>query len=67
MYISRISIERELARQGLNQAKLAKLSGVSPQSISALINKERCKPETAGRIATALGIDVAEITKEERA
>ena len=67
MCISKIAIQRELARQGLNQTKLAKASGVSAQSISAAMNKERCKPETAGRIAAALGIDVAEITKEERA
>lgn len=45
-------------------AALAKIVGVSPQAMSAIKQRGTCRVETAGKIARALGVDVAEITED---
>ena len=54
-------IELCMAEQGLSQRDLATISGVSRQNICNLLGRGRCLPATAGKLARALGVPVAEI------
>ena len=45
-------------------AEIAKSSGLSKTTISTVKRGKRCRPETAQRIAGALGVDVSQIMKE---
>lgn len=50
------------ARAMLSNEKLAKKAGVSPMTLSKIANGRTMRAITAGKIAKALGVDVAEIT-----
>lgn len=50
-----------LFRKRLTQKELAKLSGVSRTSISAVCNGKSCTLETAASIADALGVTLDSI------
>lgn len=39
--------------------------GLSPQTITRIVNGSEVKPVTIGKLAKALGVDVREIIKEE--
>jgi transcriptional regulator with XRE-family HTH domain len=56
---------RRRALQGLSQAELAKMAGISPQTISN-VETGYYKPsiETLGKIALALGIRTGTLTNE---
>lgn len=53
-----------LAERGMSKADLAKICGISRQNISTLWTRGTCWPQTAGKLATALGVDVTEIVRE---
>ncbi len=53
-----------LAEQQMTVTTLAKRSGVSRQNISTILRRGTCRPVTAGKLAGALGLDVAEVVKE---
>ena len=40
-------------------------SGTSPQTLTRIMRGEEVKPRTVGRIAKALGVDVADILEGE--
>lgn len=61
MNINAIKIKCLIATQGFSQAQLAEKSKISRQNISTIIRRGTCQPKTAGKIAAALGVDVAEI------
>ncbi len=61
MKLDRTKLSLEIARQGLNLTRLAKASDVSRATLSYVYNGKSCSPAIAGRIAGALGVDVAEI------
>lgn len=56
-----------MAKKQYNCAGLAKASGVSRATISYIRNGKTCKPDIAGRLATALDLSVEELieTKKE--
>lgn len=53
-----------MARKGINLQALANLSGVSRATVSYINNGKSCKPEVAGKIALALGVDVKDLIEE---
>ena len=65
MNISKSKIEIFMAAKGINSTELAKVSGISRQNLSTIKNRGTCIPETAGKIARGLGVDVREIIEEE--
>lgn len=61
MKINGQKIQMLQAALGLSQGRLAETSGVSRQALSTLLSRGTCRPETAGKIARALGVDPEEI------
>lgn len=66
MRIKKIRLAVAMAEQDMNFIKLSKACGVSRQTLSAINNGKSCKPDVAGKIARALGVDVTELIDEER-
>lgn len=64
MMIDTCKIDTVLAEQGITKAALADRSGISRQNISIITKRGSCEPRTAGRLAKALGVSVAEIIKQ---
>lgn len=64
MRIDRVKLIAEMARQDITSTRLAEAAGVSRVTVSALRCGKTCTAETAGKIARALGVDVAEIMEE---
>lgn len=54
----------KMAKLGIGQAELVKRSGVSRQTISAVLNGRDCKPELLGKIAKALETEPEEIIED---
>ena len=52
-----------MAEQGLSATNLAERCGVSAPNISIIMNRGRCRPVTAGKLATGLGVPVSEIVE----
>ncbi len=50
-----------MADQKLSAMKLAERSGLSQPNISIILGRGRCRPVTAGKLATGLGVPVSEI------
>lgn len=65
MYINARKIETILAKQGITKKALAEKSGISRQNISTIIRRGTCEPKTAGKLASGLGVDPAEILESE--
>lgn len=61
MTINTIRIEMLLAERGLTKAAYAQNCGISRQNVSTILRRGTCEPKTAGRLATGLGVPVAEI------
>lgn len=64
MKVKGSKIEILQAEQGITQTELAAQAKISRQCLSTIIRRGTCAPKTAGRLAAALGVPVAEITKE---
>ena len=65
MELIREKINIAMARKSFTIANLAEAYGVSHQRMRAILNSRRVSPATAGRLAAALGVDVAEIIVTE--
>lgn len=65
MKISRKKIEVLQAQRGYNHGQLAQASGISRQSLSTIMGRGTCRPDNAGKIAHALGVDPEEIVDNE--
>lgn len=65
MKISKQKIFAAQAQFGLTMKQLAELSGISRQNLSTILHRGSCRPDTAGKIARALGVDVTEIMEVE--
>lgn len=61
MKISREKINIELARKKMIVAALAEAYGVSRARMNVILNSQVVTPVCAGRVASALGVDVTEI------
>lgn len=64
MTINAIKIETILAERSMTKTALAEACGVSRQNISTIVRRGTCEPKTAGKLASGLGVDIAEIIKE---
>ena len=54
-----------MARACMNPQDLAKAAEMPPQTVNGVLRGRSVRPATLGRIAKALGVDPAEIVKEE--
>ena len=54
----------EMINREMTIGQMAACSGLSKSTISTVKSGKRCRPETAQRIAGALGVDVSQIMKE---
>lgn len=61
MTINRMKINFALARKGWTMGSFAEACGLSRGRLHAILNAKHIMPQTAGRLAAALGVDVAEI------
>ena len=50
-----------LARRMQSRAMLAEKANLSRQTVTKVLKTGKCKPETIGKIAKALNVDVTEI------
>ena len=65
MVADKSKLQLALARACMNPQDRAKAAGMPPQTLNGVLRERSARPGTIGRIAKALGIDVAEIIKEE--
>ena len=65
MRISRDKIECFMAIKGLTAAETADKAGISRQNFSTIKLRGTCTPATAGKIASGLGVSVADIIEKE--
>lgn len=61
MYLDRDKINLAMARKRYNIAELARVYGVSAQRMRTILNSRKVSTATVGKLAKALGVDVAEI------
>lgn len=64
MKISNRKIKALMAMQALSTKALAERMNTQANNLSTVLTRGTCRPETAIRIANALGVSVAEIVKE---
>ena len=64
MKVHKEKVHLELARSCMSLRDLSMLSGVPIATITAVIGGRNARPETLGRIARALGVDVTEIMED---
>lgn len=64
MHISKRQIKIYMALNGLTTKALANRMNTQANNLSTVLTRGTCRPETAGRIAKALGVDVADIIEE---
>lgn len=65
MKINVVRIETILAERGMTKSAFADTCGVSAQNISAIIRRGTCEPRTVGKLASGLGVSVADIIEKE--
>ena len=65
MKINTHKIKLILAEKEMTRGELAAKCATSRQSISTILTRGTCELKTAGKLAKALGVSVAEIVKEE--
>ena len=66
MRIDRVKLATELARREWRDKRLAELSGVSRATLSAIKGGKTISPDTAQRVAGALGLPMEELIEEAR-
>ena len=64
MQISNRKIKTLMAKQALTTKALAERMNTQANNLSTVLTRETCRPETAIKIADALGVTVAEIVNE---
>lgn len=64
MEINKRRIKVLMAKQGLTTKALAERMDTQPNNLSTVLTRGTCRPETATRIANALGVQLEEIVKE---
>ena len=65
MKVNKKELTLAMARACMNPQDLAKAAQMPPQTVNGFIRGRSVRPATAGKIARALGVDVAEIVEEE--
>lgn len=61
MKLNRNKVDVALARKKMTIVQLAEVYGVSRSRMNVILNSQVITPICAGRVADALGVDVAEI------
>lgn len=65
MKLNTTKIALILADREMTRAALAERCGLSRQNISTILARGTCEPKTMGKLAKGLGIDPAELIKED--
>lgn len=65
MRIDRVKLIAEMARQDVTSMWLAEKSGVSRVTVSSVRCGKACTPETATKIADALGVPLEKIVSKD--
>lgn len=66
MKISRAKIQRFQDCKLWNDRNLAQAAGISRPTVYGVKSRGSCSPETAGKLADALGVEVSEIIQDAR-
>ena len=66
MHIDPKKVQLLMARKCLSMKGLSEVSGVTPLTISKVINGRNARTDTVGLLAQALSVDPSEIIKEEK-
>lgn len=66
MKICRHKIDLVLAKKAITVSQLASEYGVSRSRMNVILNSQNITPLCAGRLAKALGVDVAELLEKEK-
>lgn len=61
MRLNRSKVDVAMARKKMTVVQLAETYGVSRSRMNVILNSQVVTPVCAGRVADALGVDVAEI------
>lgn len=64
MEISKRKIKVLMGKQALTVKALADRMNTQANNLSTILTRQTCRPETAVRIANALGVDVTAITED---
>lgn len=67
MRISKRQVRIYMAMNGLTVKALAERMDTQANNLSTVLTRGTCRPETANRIATALGVTVMDIIEEKEA
>lgn len=65
MTVDKSKLTLAMARACMNSADLAKAAEMSLQTVNRVLIGRSVRPATLGRVARALGVDPADIIKEE--
>ena len=63
--IDSMKIAAIMAQKGFTQAEIAKRGGLSPYGVARILKNKSCTCIAAGKLATALGVDIRDIMKGE--
>ena len=66
MRANRKKVELAMARACMNTKDIAEESGMPEQTVKNVLYGRSVKPRTLGKFAKAIGVDPAEIIKEEQ-
>ena len=64
MRIEKYKLETEIAAQARSYKHVATAAGITERTLSRARNGREIRPETAGRIASALGVNITDLVKE---
>lgn len=64
MTIDNKKFEIALANSGLTVEQAAKRAGISRQRYCMILNQKKCTPQSVGKIARGIGVDVTEILED---
>ncbi len=61
MTINKGKYEIALAKSGMSSLQVAELAHITRARLNAIVNQKNVRPETAGKVASALKVDVESI------
>jgi transcriptional regulator with XRE-family HTH domain len=60
------NVQALLAQRGWSQRELAAAAGISPGAVGAILEGESPNLRTLAKVATAFGVEVADLMRDER-
>lgn len=64
MNINALKVQIKIGEKRLTYSEFSKISGISKQTLSHILDRKNCSPKHAGMIANALNIPLDEIVTE---